>query len=111
MNEHGHPGYDRPVGDAPWIHDGPPVVEPTTAELDAAHAPLCAVCWWLHVESFERAAKRTATMTVGGHSVCREHVADAFLGGSLADVLRRAKRPVPPRRAPDLPPDGGCDYA
>jgi hypothetical protein len=72
---------------------------------------LCAVCWWQYVESRDVAVQRVASMTVGGHSVCRDHIAVAASGGTLLDVLRRIAPPRRPR-PPDLPAgDHGCDYA
>jgi hypothetical protein len=97
------------LGDAAWIHDGPPIDGEFT-ELEALAQNLCAVCWWLHVESVEQAAERIAIMIVGGHSVCRDHIAVAASGGTLLDVLRRIAPPRP--RPADLPAgDHGCDYA
>jgi hypothetical protein len=83
------------LGDAQWIHDGPPPNGPDGP--DAPVVGLCVICWFLHLDTRDVAVQRVAEFIVGGRGVCRDHLMiatahDAGLPALLADAGRLPQR-------------------
>ena len=128
MNEHGHPGYDRPrpQDGEHWVETDDSLTEPShdqkwaaidrefesrntvidrEFEPDAPVVGLCVICWYLHLDTRAVSVTRVAQFVIGGRSVCRTHlmiatVHDVGFPALMADAQREYRQSVtrPPAR-------------